>query len=82
LKTIICPKGIATAVQRASAAEIHRRLERDMMKRPTECQENLRFRSSGNKPMCATESNMSGKSTVEDGKIDGDNISLSITVKM
>jgi len=25
---------------------------------------------------------MSGKSTVEDGKIDGDNISLSITVKM
>jgi hypothetical protein len=40
------------------------------------------FKVDGNKLSGETESNMFGKSTIEDGKIDGDSISFTITVKV
>jgi osmotically-inducible protein OsmY len=40
------------------------------------------FKVDGSKLTGETESNMFGKSTIEDGKIDGDNISFTITVKV
>ena len=40
------------------------------------------FKVDGNKLSGETESNMFGKSTIEDGKIDGDNISFTITVRV
>jgi hypothetical protein len=40
------------------------------------------FKVDGNKLTGETESNMFGKSTIENGKIDGDNVSFTITVKV
>lgn len=40
------------------------------------------FKVDGNKLTGETTSSMFGKSTIDDGKIDGDNISFSITVNM
>jgi len=40
------------------------------------------FKVDGNKLTGETTSNMFGKSVIEDGKIEGDNISFSITVKV
>ena len=40
------------------------------------------FKVDGNKLTGETSSNMFGKSTIEDGKIDGDNISFSVTVNV
>jgi hypothetical protein len=39
------------------------------------------FKVDGNKLSGETTSDMFGKSTIEDGKVDGDNISFTITVK-
>ncbi len=40
------------------------------------------FKQDGNKLTGETTSNMFGKSVIEDGKVDGDNISFTITVEM
>ena len=40
------------------------------------------FKVDGHKLTGETTSNMFGKSTIEDGKVDGDDISFSVTVNM